>query len=121
MANQERTFEAGGENYTLRFSQNALYLLEKELGKSITIIALSVGPVVLQSMMWAGLEGARMKNDPRGKKFTIEKAGDIIDELGGLAKATPVIMDAWNAAMAAEEKKSGEGGGDAPANPTQKS
>lgn len=124
MANQERTFEAGGKSYTIRFTQNALYKLEKQLG--LSIMGLKMGPLVLQTMMWAGLEGARLKHPGRYKPgdippligiFTIEEAGDIIDEMGGLAKATPTILEAWTAALA-PGSKNGEGDA-APANPTQ--
>jgi hypothetical protein len=120
MANQGRSFEAGGETYAIRFTQNALYKLEKELGRPLNTMVLGIGPVVLQTMMWAGLEGARMKNEPRRKPFTVEQAGDIIDELGGLPKATPIILDAWQAGAAkvADKKETDEGGGNAPANPT---
>jgi hypothetical protein len=61
MPNQERTFEASGKTYTLRFTQNALYLLEKELGRPLLAALQSLGVVEVQAMMWAGLEGARLK------------------------------------------------------------
>jgi len=122
MANMERSFQAGDHTYTIRFSQNALYKLEKEIGQPLALIKLHVGPVVLQTMLWAGLEGERIKNDPRRKPFTIEQAGEIIDEMGGLGKATPIILDAWQAALVRVEKteaseKSGEE--NKPANPTK--
>lgn len=116
MANQERTFEAGGKTYALRFSQNAMYRLEKQLGESV--FGMKVCPSVLQTMLWAGLEGARLKLDqavPANRKpYTIDDAGDIIDALGGLTIATPIIMDAWTDSLA----KSDGGGSDASGNPT---
>jgi len=112
MPNQERTFEAGGKTYTIRFTQNALYRLEKELGRPLLAALQSLGVVEVQAMMWAGLEGARLKgraeNCPtdetagqagRARRFTIDEAGEIIDELGGAAAAAPIIVDAWRAAM----------------------
>ncbi|MGA9723305.1 MAG: hypothetical protein WBQ86_12685 [Candidatus Binatus sp.] len=121
MANQERTFEAGAETYEIRFTQNALYKLEEKLGTPLMLIGqLKVGPVILQTMLWAGLEGARLKHKPPLRKaFTIEEAGDIIDELGGLPEATPIVLEAWqNALVKVKALDRTEGGGDAPANPT---
>ncbi len=112
MPNQERTFEAGGKTYTIRFTQNALYRLEKELGRPLLAALQSLGVVEVQAMMWAGLEGARLKGRAgncstdraadqagRARRFTIDEAGEIIDELGGVAAAAPIIVDAWRAAM----------------------
>jgi hypothetical protein len=121
MANQERTFEAGGKIYALRFSQNAIYRLEEKLGGE-SIFGMKIKPSTLQTMLWAGLEGARLKLDqtvPANRKpYTIDDAGDIIDELGGLAEATPIIMDAWTSSLAHTEKEK-EGGSEAPGNPTK--
>ncbi len=116
MPNQERTFEAGGRSYTIRFTQNALYRLEKELGRPLAVALRSLGIVELQVMMWAGLEGARLKRrsedahnghgaDVTGsdRPYTIEEVGDIFDELGGASAAAPIIMDAWRAAMPRRE------------------
>ena len=61
MPNQEHTFEAGGKTYTIRFTQNALYRLEVELGRPLLAALQSLGVVEVQAMMWAGLEGARLK------------------------------------------------------------
>jgi len=110
--NQERRFEAGGKSYTIRFTQNALYRLEKELGRPLYAALQSLGVVEVQAMMWAGLEGARLKRRAencstdeavdqggRARPFTIDEAGEIIDEVGGAAAAAPIIMDAWRAAM----------------------
>ncbi len=126
MSNQERTFEAGGRIYTLRFTQNALYRLERELGRSIFVALSNLGLVELQAMMWAGLEGARLKrggwrpapvatapthdqgeNTERARPYTLEEAGDIIDELGGIAAAVPIVMDAWRLAMPAPSPGAG--------------
>jgi hypothetical protein len=115
MPNQERIFEAGGRTYTLRFTQNALYRLEKELARPLFVALKSFGLVEVQAMLWAGLEGARLKRrtaprdsiergerrdrDGREHPFTLDEAGEIIDQLGGAAAAMPIIMDAWRAAM----------------------
>jgi hypothetical protein len=106
MPNQERSFEAGGRTYTLRFTQNALYRLEKELARPLFVALKSFGLVEVQAMLWAGLEGARLKRrsaprgrDGRERPFTLDEAGEIIDQLGGAAAAMPIIMDAWRAAM----------------------
>jgi hypothetical protein len=96
--NQEMSFEAGGRSYTLRFTQNALYRLEKALGRQLGEALASLSFVELQAMMWAGLEGARLKRgDPN--PYSCDDAGDIIDQLGGIAAAIPIVMEAWRAAM----------------------
>jgi hypothetical protein len=96
--NQEKSFEAGGRSYTLRFTQNALYRLEKALGRQLSEALASLSFVELQAMMWAGLEGARLKRgDP--SPYSLDDAGDIIDQLGGIATAIPIVMEAWRAAM----------------------
>ena len=97
MPNQERIFEAGGKTYTIRFTQNALYRLERELGRPLAVALRALGVVEVQAMLWAGLEGARLKtrSEPvcaddaesadrtrRERPFTIDEAGEIIDELG---------------------------------------
>lgn len=100
MPNQEKSFEAGGRSYTLRFTQNALYRLEKALGRQLSEALASLSFVELQAMMWAGLEGARLKRgDPN--PYSFDDAGDIIDHLGGIAAAIPIVMEAWRAAMPA--------------------
>ena len=125
MPNQERTFEAGGKTYTIRFTQNALYRLEKELGGPLFTVLQSLGVVEVQAMMWAGLEGARLKGRAiygsadeaadqarRARRFTIDEAGEIIDELGGAAAAAPIIVDAWRAAMPRRNREAAADRGD---------
>jgi len=125
MPNQERTFEAGGKTYTIRFTQNALYRLERELGRPLLAALQSLGVVEVQAMMWAGLEGARLKGRAetcstdeaanqaiRARRFTIDEAGEIIDELGGAAAAASIIMDAWRAAMPRRNREADADRGD---------
>jgi len=106
MANQERSFEVGGTTFTIRFTQNALYRMEEKLG-SFLAIANRLGAREAQVMMWAGLEGARLKNKSRRQEYTLDEAGDLIDELGGLAQAVPIIIDAFNAAFP-QKKETGD-------------
>jgi len=120
--NQERIFEAGGKTYTIRFTQNALYRLERELGRPLAVALRALGVVEVQAMLWAGLEGARLKSKReqvcvddaesadrtrRSRPFTIDEAGEIIDELGGAAAAAPIIVDAWRAAMPRRNREAG--------------
>ena len=122
MPNQERIFEAGGKIYTIRFTQNALYRLERELGRPLTVALRALGVVEVQAMLWAALEGARLKRRSeqvcaddaesavrtrRAQPFTIDEAGEIIDELGGAAAAAPIVVDAWRAAMPRRNRVAG--------------
>jgi hypothetical protein len=117
MPNQERTFIADGRTYAIRFTQNALYKLEEKLGRRID--AANFGVVDFQTMLWAGLEGARLKHKSRTQPFTIEETGDIVDAMreGGLDPMA-IIMDAWTAAMAPPAPAADAENG-APENPTQ--
>ncbi len=103
MANQERTIEADGRTYVIRFTQNAIYRLEKELGRPIAELNQSFGMATVQVMLWAGLEGARLKHEPRNRPFTVDDAGDII-EAAGFNKIWPIVLDAWQAAWPTEKR-----------------
>lgn len=101
MANQERSFEAGGKTYTIRFTQNALYRLMRETRAATGAFQGRVGLVEIQMMLWAGLEGARLKSASRPEPFTLDEAGDLIDEMGGIAAAAEVVLDAFKRAVPA--------------------
>jgi hypothetical protein len=94
-------FTTGGKTRELRFTQNALYLLERELKRPLHEALTGISVTEVQAMLWAGLEGARLKSGERMEPYTLYEAGDIIDELGGVARAIPVVMEAWRAAMPA--------------------
>lgn len=93
----EVDFQAGDKTYTLRYSNNALCQLEEAMGKTIIEISNElaswakepdkVSLSTVRKVFWAGLGG--------GKKMTLEAAGDIIDEAGGLS----VVMEAISKAL----------------------
>jgi hypothetical protein len=94
MPNQERTFVVGERTYSVRFTQNALYKLQKQLNRPLHEITGFASIVEIQTMLWAGLEGARLKHSDRKEPFTIEEVGDLIDELGGMGAAAEIVSDA---------------------------
>jgi hypothetical protein len=94
MPNQELTFEANAKVYTVRFTQNALYRVQKALGQALREITAQAGVVEIQTLLWAGLEGARLKRPERKEPFTLDEVGDIIDDLGGLNRASEIVAEA---------------------------
>ncbi len=121
MPNQGKTFTAGGNTYELRFTQNALYRLETKLGKSLLSPAMDWGVVHIQTMLWAGLEGARLKNKSRDVAFTMDEVGDLMDVMAEENQVPlEIVMEAWILAHPKKKISEGEGEGGAPvANPTQ--
>lgn len=109
MPNQERRFAVGSREYAIRFTQNALYRLQKQLGRPLAEIRNSAGPVEIQTMLWAGLEGARLKSRDRKEPFTLDEAGDLIDELGGLAAAAEIVADGLRLVVLAAADSDGNG------------
>ncbi len=117
MAVQDRIFTAGDKQYTLRFTQNALYLLEEKLGR-VLFSKVGEGIIDVQTMFWAGLEGARLKYKTREKAFTIFEAGEIIDAAReGGAEPFQIMMDAWRDANPTPKKADGGEEVADPANP----
>lgn len=109
----DSVIEAGGKTFVVRFSQNALFLLEQHLesmeddnrraghaaktriersgGRDVVVEISGMDllkelptNVSMQLLFWAGLEGARLKNRDRAQPYTVYEAGDIIDEVGGI-------------------------------------
>jgi hypothetical protein len=110
MPNQERTFVVDERTYTVRFTQNALYRLQKQLNRPLQEITGLASVVEIQTMLWAGLEGARLKHLDRKEPFTIDEVGDIIDELGGMGAAAEIVSDALRIAVVGNAN-SGDGNG----------
>src|SRR6185295_17816838 len=72
------------------FTSNALFKLEKETGLSTERIGLMLltgraGYQMMQIILWAGLEAARVRMKTRREPFTIDEVGDLLDEEGGAA------------------------------------
>lgn len=121
MPNQGKTFEVGGKTYEIRFTQNALYRLEKELGRSILNRQMDWGVVQIQSMLWAGLEGARLKTKSRPTPFGLDEVGDLMDAMiEADLKPLDLVMEAWAAAHPEKKEAAKENGdGGAEANPSR--
>lgn len=116
MPNQERTFDLDGKTYAIRFTQNALYRIEEKLGREIGHLGQRFGAIEIQTMLWASLEGARLKSRSRAEPYTLDEAGDLIDALGGLRAAEAIVIDAWRAAFPG---KSEGGSGETTSDPTR--
>jgi hypothetical protein len=85
---EQRVVTILSKSYPVLYSANAIRRLEKETGHSshrIGIMLLSGvgGFALLQEVLWAGLEGGRLKNHTRPNPFTVDEVGDLIDEAGG--------------------------------------
>src|SRR5262245_37744917 len=71
-------------------SSNALFKLEEKTGFSTERIGLLLmsgraGYQMMQMILWAMLEAARVREKTRREAFTIEEVGDLLDEEGGSA------------------------------------
>ncbi len=85
---QARDITIGSNTYKIWFTLNALRRLELTLGISYwQLQARLMNPRVslgdLQALLYAGLEGARLKLTPRRPEWTIDRVGDLFDELEG--------------------------------------
>lgn len=113
------TLTIAGQKYQILFGANALRQLEKASGYSIQTIGLMLvtgrgGFGLLQEALWAGLEGARAKINPKQPSLTVEDVGDIIDEHpGGLQdlwdedspnSIMKPFMEAWSSAFPVKRK-----------------
>jgi len=88
----ERTVEAGKppvtERYVLWYTTNAVFKLERAMGVGFEdllqqLFGKESGYALLHGLLYAGLEGARMKMFPRATEWSLESVGDFIDECGG--------------------------------------
>lgn len=110
----------GQKTYTLQYTSNALFKLEKETGKSTRMLGLILasgrgGFADLQIILWAGLEGARIKHQLRAEPFTVEEVGDMLDDAGGNGvvweEGHPVagaVLEAWLTAFPKPKKREGD-------------
>ena len=98
MPNQERTFSAPGRTYVLRFTHNALYRLEKTLDRSLASLDGGQEADELRAMLWAGLEGARLKSGFPAEPVISEQAGELVNALGQ-PTATSIVLEALRAAL----------------------
>ena len=121
MANKHKgevTFETDGKNYTLRFSTNAICELEGVLDRSIISISQDLINAekdperlrfsTMRAILWAGLR----EHHP---SLTLAEAGDVMTEMGGLAKAVEIIAEGF--ALAFPEPQAN--GADRPQKPSR--
>jgi hypothetical protein len=84
----ELAFQAGGQDYTLRFSANAICELEQQVDRAEADIVASLQGTprysLIRAVLWAGLTGHH-------PGITLKAAGDIMDALGGLAAAMQIV------------------------------
>ena len=72
------------------FSSNALFKLEEKTGLACERIGLLLftgraGYNMMQIILWAGLEAARVREKLKRDVYTIDEVGDLLDEEGGSA------------------------------------
>lgn len=114
MAAIKKDIQIGDNVYPVLFSANALRRLEEQTGMSI----MQLGYILQQGLgtfnqmhciVWAGLEGGRIRAKTRPNPFTMDEVGDLIDEAGGpgllwgptgLEEKIPNdIIEAWRSAF----------------------
>jgi len=113
----------------LCFSQNALYRLQKESGRPPAILGLLLvsgrgGPVELTQIVWAGLEGGRLRLATRAKPYELDEVGDLIDAAGGAEVVSEAghpfgaaVNEAWTGAFPVTKRLQEEAEAKAKANP----
>lgn len=98
----EKSFSAGEQTYTLRYSVNAICALEEESGKTVTALGVEmadpgkVGLSLLRLLLWAGLR-------EHHADISLAGAGDILEAVGA-AKAAPIIGEAFQLAFPKETR-----------------
>src|SRR5262245_28262632 len=110
--------------YPIQYTSNALTRLEKETGLSVQVLGTMLvhqrgGLRELQQILWAGLEGARLKHKTRQIAYTLDEVGDLIDEAGGVIEFWDLegdnvraLMEAFKSAFPSKERPAEPG--DAP-------
>lgn len=107
MSNKQRgevSLKAGDESYILRYSIDAICVMEGELGKGFAAIAgeLSnpdkISITLARAVLWAGLK-------EHHSDITLKEAGELIPAAGGLTSIMFVISEALTHAFPDNEKK----------------
>lgn len=94
----EVAFDAGGKQYVLRFSIDAICALEAEAGKGILAIVNELQNTEKMSLslarqiLWAGLQ----ENHP---ELTPKEAGELIPEAGGMSKVYELFGEAFQSSF----------------------
>lgn len=135
-----RTITIGSKAYQILYSANALRRLERETGHPTSRIGILLltgqgGFDLLQCVLWAGLEGARLKFVTSPQPYTVDQVGDMLDDLGGPEVAWDIeakppspmataVLEAWRSAFPSKARKDvpkGDGKNDAGPLPAQTS
>lgn len=111
----ESTFEVEGKTFTLKYGANAWAELEHKLGRGSIAISQDlmswmqdpekISIITFRALLWAGLRKYH-------KDVTIDGAGDLIDDAGGLASLVGPVTDAI--AKAYPDAEPGETKGEGP-------
>lgn len=104
----EMSFDAEGKTYVLIYSNNALVELEDQLDRGIVDISqemtswakqpekIRLG--LLRAVFWAGFI-------ERHPEITVKMAGELMNKIGGVAKVTEVVSEAFARAFPDPETK----------------
>lgn len=101
----EVQFSAGGKNYTLRFSIDAICALEGETGRGIVALISELQDPdkmslrLARQVLWAGLQ----EHHP---ELTVKEAGELIPKAGGMLKVMETFGAAFSAAFPQEKDDS---------------
>lgn len=93
---------ASGNIYELQFTTNALCVLEDELGKPLAQLGDYFGDGTDMSVSQIRLL-TRIALISQTPEITPAQAGDVLDDLGGLAVGAEIIMEAFQLAFSDEE------------------
>lgn len=101
---QEATAKSGDETYGFAFTTNALCILQEEMSPEAfnaftSGASANIGMVEMRQVIWAALEGYRMKHKTRPDAFTLTEAGDIMDGIGGIEKVSEVFKNLFSNSM----------------------
>lgn len=100
----ERSFEAGGRAWVLRYTVNALCELEDVTGEPVAVLAAAMSDPArlrlgtMRALLWAGLRD-------RQPEITLDAAGDLLD-VAGIGPAIAAVGDAFALAFPPVEEKS---------------
>jgi hypothetical protein len=108
--NPDRTIEAGGKTYTVRFTQNALFKLEQQTGKSVLDYMIGSNVSGAHYLLWAGLEGARQKHKSRSAPYSLDEVGSLMDDYAAEhknahRKLMTLLIEAVEAAFPAQTEE----------------
>lgn len=105
---KERRFKFARVTYSIRFTQNALMRLQAQVGEPLQDYlgrifnpnGVRVSNVELQHLLWAGLEGSRLKDRARrgGRAWDIFEVGDLMENVNEDADGMVFDVDAGETA-----------------------